>query len=178
MMKERIFKTAVVLAFATALLPLTGCLKGQADDYEEWRLKNEDFINSIDENEYTRVSPDWAPQNCVYIKWHNDRALTAGNMVAMSTSTTDIKYELEDIDGTPMGNSYSALDSIYRSTPNQNILGMWIAMTTMHVGDSATLIIPYPSGYGSTATNAIKPYTNLIYRVKIKSIKAFEKPED
>ncbi len=160
------------------MLPLGGCLKGAADDYEEWRDRNDEYIASIPAGEYEIVVPDWAPRNSVYIKWHNDRSLTANNMVAMSTSTVDIKYELEDIEGNNLGNSYSAKDSVYRSCPNQNILGMWIAMTTMHVGDSATLIIPYTSGYGKETRGSIKPYTNLIYRVKIKSIPDFEKPHN
>lgn len=96
----------------------------------------------------------------------------------MSNSTVELKYELEDIEGTKIQDSYSATtgDSLYVTQPNQTVAGFWIALTTMHVGDSATLIIPYPSGYGSGQTASIKPYSNLIYRVKIKGIKAFEKP--
>lgn len=159
------------------LLPsLTSCLKSEHEDYEEWRKKNDDYIAGINTAEYQLVVPDWAPRNSVYIKWHNDRALTAGNLVAMSNSTVDIKYELEDIEGTKYENTYSRKDSVYQSKPNSNVIGMMIAMTTMHVGDSATVIIPYPSGYGSSVQGTIKPYTNLIFHMKIKDIKAYEKP--
>ena len=122
--------------------------------------------------------PEWAPQNSVYIKWHNDRELTKENLVAMSNSTVDMKYELENIEGTKLDNSYSAStgDSVYTSRPNANVIGMWIAMTTMHVGDSATVIVPYPSGYGSVSSGAVKPYSNLIFHMKIKKVKAYEKP--
>lgn len=167
-----------LVGFALLASSLSSCLHGDADEYEEWRLTNDAYIAALDTTQYHLVSPAWAPQNSVYIKWHNDRRLTASNLVAISTSTVDIKYELEDINGTKLGNSYSVAsgDSVYRSTPNQNILGMWIAMTTMHVGDSATLVIPYPSGYGQQITGTIKPYSNLIYHVKIKAVKAFERP--
>lgn len=157
---------------------LSSCLHGESDDYEEWRQTNDAYIAALDTTEYHLIVPKWAPQNSVYIKWHNDRSLTAQNLVAMSNSTVDIKYELENIEGTKLGNSYSAVrgDSVYQSKPNNNIVGMWIAMTTMHVGDSATLVIPYPSGYGSQLSGSIKPYTNLIYHVKIKDVKAYERP--
>lgn len=173
----KISKSAASALLATALFaPLASCVKGEHEDFDSWREQNDEYIASIDTDEYELVVPDWAPQNSVYIKWHNDRSLTADSLVALSNSTLDIKYELFDIEGKSLGNSYAAKDSVYQSKPNQNVVGMWIAMTTMHVGDSATLIIPYPSGYGSLVRGDIKPYTNLIYNVKIKGIKALEKP--
>lgn len=172
-------KTIVCAVLAAVLLPsMSSCLKSDVDDYEEWREQNDAYINTIDLNEYELVVPDWAPQNSVYMKWHNDRSLTAGNLKPLSSSTVDIKYELEDIEGTSLGNSYASADSVYQSKPSSNILGMWIAMTNMHVGDSVTMIIPYPSGYGAQSTGSIRPYSNLIYRVKLKAIKAYEKPLD
>lgn len=155
---------------------LTSCLKSELDSYDDWRKHNDQYIASLDKNEYKLIVPDWAPQNSVYIKWHNDTTLTANNLVAMSNSTVDIKYELENIEGVKIENSYSRTDSVYQSRPNENVVGMWIAMTTMHVGDSATVVIPYPSGYGSALTNSIKPYSNLIFHLKIKAIRAYEKP--
>lgn len=167
-----------ILLFATAIvsLTLTSCLKGENDEYELWRSQNDEYLASTDLSEYTLVVPDWAPQNSVYIKWHNDRKLTEKNLVAKSNSTVDMKYELFDIEGNALGNSYSNTDSVYQSKPNNNIVGMWIAMTTMHEGDSATLIIPYPSAYGASSQGSVKPYSNLIYRIKIQKIRAFEKP--
>lgn len=174
MRTRHLARIAALAALCT--LPFASCIKGENEDYEDWRDLNDAYLAGIDTEEYQLVVPEWAPQNSVYIKWHNDRALTADSLVAMSNSTLDIKYELYDIEGTYLSDSYSSKDSIYQSRPNENVLGMWIAMTTMHVGDSATLIIPYPSGYGSQIRGTIKPYTNLIYNVKIKGIKAFEKP--
>lgn len=164
---------------AVACAALTSCLgDGEGDKYEDWRKKNDAYIAAIDTKEYERIAPDWAPQNPVYIKWHNDRALTEDNLVAMSNSTVNIKYELENIDGVKLENSYSVAsgDSVYQSTPNSNVIGMWIAMTTMHVGDSATVVIPYPSGYNSASTSKVIPYSNLIFHMKIKEIVAYEKP--
>lgn len=171
-------RVLIYAGIALASLSLSSCLKGEADDYDAWRDTNDAYIKAINTEEFEKITPDWAPQNSVYIKWHNNRALTAGNLVAMSNSTVDIKYELEDINGKKLENSYGALsgDSVYRSKPNGNVIGMWIAMTTMHVGDSATVIVPYPSGYGSQMSGNMLPYTNLIFHMKIKDIKALEKP--
>lgn len=175
--------TRKVKLIMAAMLPLmastlSGCLKSDHEDYEIWRAENDAYLKTINMNEFEKVSPDWAPLNSVYIKWHNDRSLTAGNLVPMANSTVVAKYELEDINGTKIENSYARRDSAYTSQPLNNVIGMWIALTTMHVGDSATLIIPYDSGYGAQIRSGMKPYTNLIYHLKLKEIKAFERPAD
>lgn len=177
-MKKNLFRILSTLAVLPVVL--SSCINDDTNDYEEWRQQNDAYIAAINTSEYELIVPDWAPQNSVYIKWHNDRSLTADNLVAMSNSTVDIKYELENIEGQKLDDSYSVstADSVYRSMPNQNVIGMTIAMTTMHVGDSATVIVPYPSGYGSQSSGKIKPYSNLIFHMKIKDIKAFEKPEN
>lgn len=174
-MRKRIKKTLFV-AGVLASVAFAGCIKSEADDYENWRKVNDAYTAAIDLSEYEKVTPEWAPLNSVYIKWHNDRRLTADNLVPMSTSTVVTKYELEDINGKKIENSYSRQDSAYVSAPNGNILGMWIAMTTLHVGDSVTLIVPYQSGYGAEVRSGLQPYTNLIFHMKLKGVKAFEKP--
>ena len=164
-------------------LIMTGCLgDGPENEYAGWKSQNDAYIQNIESevaagrSEYTRFSPEWAPQNSVFIKWHNDRALTQSNLSPLSTSTVDITYEMEDIDGNYLGNSFESLlgDSIYRSQPHQNIAGMWIAMLNMHVGDSVTMVIPYLSGYGARQMSKIKPYSNLIYHVKMKAVPKYE----
>lgn len=163
---------------------MNGCL-GDDDsslDYAEWRTRNDEYVTRMEaltengEKVYTKVVPDWAPGNSVLIKWHNDRSLTQNNLYPLSNSTVNIKYEMEDIDGNALGNSYSATDSIYQSRPNNNIVGMWAAMTQMHVGDSVTMVIPYASAYGATGRGSILPFTTLIYHVKMKEIVKYELP--
>lgn len=165
---------------------LSSCLGDDEEQtYAEWRKRNDEYMTKAEarltengEKEYTRISADWAPGDYVLVKWHNDRAATARNLSPLSNSTVDIKYEMENIEGDSLGNSYSSSygDSIYRSRPNQNIIGMWAAMLNMHVGDSVTMVIPYHSAYGDTQRGEIIPYSNLIYRVKMKAVTKFEKP--
>lgn len=168
----------LIFCLSVLTLGLSACLKSEMDDYEAWRAQNDEYLANIDTTEYKRISPDWAPQNFVYIKWHNDRALTADNLVPMSNSTVSIIYQLEDINGKVVENTYSKPDSVYTSRPNVNILGMWIAMTTLHVGDSATVVVPYPSGYGTSPSASLRPYSNLIFHMKLKRIDAFERPSN
>ncbi|MDE6028021.1 MAG: FKBP-type peptidyl-prolyl cis-trans isomerase [Muribaculaceae bacterium] len=165
-------------------LVMTGCLGDDVPkEYVGWKEQNDAYLVALENevaagrSEYTRFSAEWAPQNSVFIKWHNDRSPTSSNLSPLSTSTVDIIYDMENIDGTKLGNSFSSTtygDSIYRSQPNQNIAGMWIAMLNMHVGDSVTMIIPYLSGYGARQMSAIQPYTNLIYHVKMKGVPQYE----
>lgn len=170
------FSKYIFFLVALMSLGLGSCLKSELDTYDEWRKRNDEYIANLDKSEYELIVPDWAPQNSVYIKWHNDRSLTADNLVAMSNSTVSIIYQLENIDGTVIETTYNKTDSVYTSKPNANVVGMWIAMTTMHVGDSATVVIPYPSGYGASSTLGVKAYSNLIFHMKVKEIKAFERP--
>lgn len=151
-----------------------------AEQYKEWRIQNEQYVKEAEEqgggNFYTRVTPSWAPNTFVLLHWHNDRSLTAGNLSPMDNSTTKITYELFDIEGNRLSDSFKNPDSVYTSKPSDNIIGMWTALTHMHVGDSVTMVIPASAGYGIQSTGTIKPYSTLIYNVKLKAITAYEIP--
>ncbi|WP_280119841.1 FKBP-type peptidyl-prolyl cis-trans isomerase [Sangeribacter muris] len=163
----------------------TGCLsEDEEPDYVEWKKQNEEYVTKMEEltengeKVYTKVVPEWAPNDFVLIKWHNDRSLTEKNLKPLSNSTVNIKYEMEDINGKYLGDSYSMTqygDSIYQSMPNENIIGMWVAMTSLHVGDSVTLVIPAGSAYGSASRSPIEPFSTLIYHMKMKGVPKYEK---
>lgn len=168
-----------------ALLLLSGCIDDdETTDYSAWKQQNDEYVSKIEnltengQKVYTKIVPDWAPNDYVLIKWHNDRSLTQNNLKPLSNSTVNIKYEMENVEGTSLGDSYSMTaygDSIYQSMPNQNIVGMWAAMINMHVGDTVTMVIPYASAYGVSSSGDIPPYSTLIYHVKMKGIPKFEK---
>lgn len=171
-------KIILFLAAAALLVSATACLEGESDSYDAWREQNDKYVADIDTREYTRLVSPWAPSNPVYIKWHNDRNLTARNLVPLSTSTVNIKYEMEDITGKDLGNSYASTtygDSVYQSMPKDNIVGMWVTMTNIHEGDSVTVIIPYISAYGARSTSSFDPFTTLIYHMKLMKVVKYEK---
>lgn len=167
-------------------LMVAGCFHdpdSPADTYREWKDRNEQYVSEAelrtDDNGnpyFEKIVPSWAPNTFVLVHWHNDRALTENNLSPMDNSTTQIKYQLLDIDGKELSNSYSAADSVYTSKPSSNIIGMWTALTHMNVGDSVTMVIPSSAGYGELNYSGITPYSTLIYNVKFKAIKAYEVP--
>lgn len=182
-MKYNFFKYAAV---SLLLLGLGACKDKNevTESDEEWRELNDSYVNALDkriaagtETEFEKLSAEWAPWQNVYVKWHNDRTLTQDNLSPLETSTVNIKYQFENIKGEDLGNSYSQTaygDSIYQSKPNENIMGMWIAMLNMHVGDSVTMVIPYNAGYGSRQVGEIRPFSTLIYHVKMKGIPYYQ----
>lgn len=167
-------------------IALTGCFEDKesiAEQYKDWREKNEQYIveaegmkNDDGSSFYTRIVPSWAPNAFVLMHWHNDRSLTASNLMPMDNSTTKITYELFNVDGEKLSDSFSNTDSLYTSRPSSNIIGMWSALTHMNVGDSVTMVIPSQAGYGIRATGGILPYSTLIYNVKLKAVTAYEVP--
>ncbi len=178
-------KTYIFAIFGLATL-MSACIKDDTIDYSEWEQQNTKFVADA-ENEknpdgtsvYTRLAPDWAPNAFCLVKWENDRSLTSGNLRPLSNSIVRVKYDLESIEGTRISDSYSSTtygDSIYQTRPNANIVGFWNCVTNMHVGDSVTCIMPYVSAYGQTGNGSIKPYSTLVYHIKLVSVPSYELP--
>ena len=174
---RRLIPAALLCCFG---IMLTGCFDDSdsvADKYKEWRTLNQNYFDSVENTgEYTRIVPDWAPGGYTLAKWHNDRTLTENNLSPMDNSVVNITYELFDINGKRLSDSFARQDSVYSSRPNQNIIGVWAALTNMHVGDSVTLVIPSQAGYGEVERTGIPPYSTLIYNIKMKAIPAYEVP--
>ncbi|MDE6811304.1 MAG: FKBP-type peptidyl-prolyl cis-trans isomerase [Muribaculaceae bacterium] len=173
--------------FPLISLLLSSCLGDDKEtDYTEWEQKNTTFVTDQEALRtpagkllFTRLTPDWAPQAFCLVKWENDRTLTADNLRPLSNSLVNLKYDVDDIDGNRISDSYSSTtygDSIYQCRPNQNIIGFWNCVTNMQVGDSVTCVIPYVAGYGSTGNGNIKPYSTLVYHIKLVSIPAYQLP--
>lgn len=172
---------------ASILLPmsLTSCLGGDDNtvDYQQWIEQNEKYISDAqaetddDGNPvYQKIVPSWCPGVYILAKWHNDRSLTAGNLVPMDNSTVDVIYKCEYVNDVVLDSSYSNTtygDSIYRCKPLDNIVGFWTMLTNMHVGDSVTCIIPMNAAYGAASSSVI-PYSTLVYHMKLKNIHHYE----
>lgn len=172
------------LALPALLLSMSSCLSNDKEaDYADWRTKNLEYIDSIQnlrqngESLFQKISPDWDKTSFVLLKWHNDRALTASALSPLSNSTVDVKYILTNVEGDTIDSSYHQTqygDSIYRTTPNTLITGFQIALLNMHVGDSVTAVIPYEAGYGATGSGNILPYSTLSFEIKLVGIPALE----
>ena len=177
----------VGIAIALTGLASTSCNSDLPDDdTAEWNTRNVAFLEEQEaltengERAYTKISPDWAPSAFVLMRWHNDRSLTASNLQPLDNSTCYVKYELEDIEGTVLQNSYDMQtygDSIYRCRPSDNIVCFWVALRNMHVGDSVTVIIPAAAGYGASSSGKVRAYSTLVYHLMLKGVPAFETPK-
>lgn len=179
-------KAIPALLLCSSGLALTSCFNDEepiSEKYKEWKEKNEAYLAEAEQKKesdgsayYDKIVPTWAPNTYVLLHWHNDRSLTANNLSPMDNSTTQISYQLLDIEGKEISNSYSNPDSVYTSKPSSNIIGMWAALTHMNVGDSVTMVIPASAGYGAMPYGGVQPYSTLIYNVKFKAITAYEVP--
>lgn len=180
---HRVLLLSAVFSMAAAL---TGCFndpESTAEKYKEWREKNEAYVaeqelrtNTDGTPYYVKIAPSWAPDAYALVHWYNDRSQTENNLSPMDNSTVQITYELFDIEGKRLSDSFAATDSLYTSRPSQNIIGVWAPLTHMNVGDSVAIIIPYQAGYGEIGNGTINPYSTLVYNIKLKNIKAYEVP--
>lgn len=184
--KRNILRVLPVLMLCSTGVTLTSCFDDAdpaSEKYKEWREKNDVYIseqevlkNPDGTSYYTKVVPSWAPNTFVLVHWHNDTTLTTSRLCPMDNSTTQITYELFNIEGEKISDSFAKADSLYTSKPSSNIIGMWAALTRMNVGDSVTMVIPATAGYGEMSYGNILPYSTLVYNVKLKAIPAYEVP--
>ena len=173
---KKFFYTVIMAVVAITMLD--SCLgKNVYDEYKDWREKNEEwYTNQAISGQYSAFIAPWDPSAQVLMRWHNDTMLTRDNLKPLISSTVDVIYKLRLYDGTLVDSSYTSSsatlsDSIYRSVVSSNVEGWMIALTRMHVGDSCTVIVPYPQGYGSTKkSDKLLPYSNLIFDMKLVDI--------
>lgn len=177
-------RSLLIVPIGLIAASVTACFKDDetlAEKFEEWRTENQQYVTDAEALTnpdgslyYTRIVPSWAPDAFSLVHWHNDRSLTEKNLSPMDNSTVQIKYELYDINGNEISNSYYGTDSLYTSKPQDNIVGVWAPLTQMHVGDSVTVVIPTTAGYGAKIYGEIKPYSTLVYNIKLVGIPAYE----
>ena len=91
---------------AGALMTLSSCLGDEPGSDKEWKKKNDAWIiekeaetDAAGQKVYTRVNCDWDPSAYVLMKWHTDRSATSNNLSPISTSTINVKYRVQNIDG-------------------------------------------------------------------------------
>lgn len=179
-------KKALIPFGVFAALCFTGC--GDDDDdtnvwevYREWRDTNTEWVAEqeklLDEDGnlfYEKLSSDYRPEKYILIHWFNDRSETQMNLVPMFTSTVTTKYQLFDIYNEKLDSSESNTDGVFNTTVSAVIDGWQNALMNMHVGDTVQIVVPYQSGYGSTSTGTIQPYSTLRFNVRLVDIPAYE----
>lgn len=152
--------------------------------YTEWRDANNAWLTQLqnkkdaDGNPYYRtIIPAWNPGSFVLIHYFNDRAETAGNLSPLYTSTVDTRYEVHLYDGTGVDSSTLQTaygPGIYRAQLNRLVPGWGVALSEMHCGDTAEVIVPYALAYGNNSMGSVKPYSNLRFNIRLVDIYRYE----
>lgn len=176
----------MILTGGLMLLGFTSCLKDDDVDYKEWRVRNDYYVAQMEAmtnpdgtRTYTRVDPTWYPGGYILMCWHNDRSLTAKGVPPLYNSTCNTVYRcstLTEAVDSSYNSTTAAGDSIYQCKPSNVIPGYAAALMNMCPGDSCTVIIPYAMGYTDAGSSKVKPYSTLIYELKLVSIPKYQLP--
>lgn len=182
--------TAIVALLALSAPIFTACNDDDSSktdaNYAAWNKANQAWLdeqqNRLDENGkayYKKVVPTWNSSAYVLIHQFNDPEETKDNLVPLLTSTVDVRYRVTLYDGTPIDSSStitSPVPGALRTQLNSSglISGWKIALTHMHVGDTCEIIIPYAQAYGITGLNTVKPYSNLVFNMRLLDIPYYE----
>lgn len=181
-MKKLLYTIAVFIILSV----ITGCNSKAEDvwkEYKEYREENVAFYNEqaalLDENGehfYTKIVPSWNLGAEILIHYFNDRKETEGNLSPMITSSCAISYRGRLYNDVAFDSSYTSTSNVMIFRPEETIVGWWVALEQMRVGDSVRVVIPYGLGYGSTGslTGTISPYSTLVFDMKLQDIVAYE----
>lgn len=176
---------AIAVIFVTCAMACTENEESTWDEYEEWRETNNAWLaeqqsrtNADGTPYYRTVVPDWNTGSFILIHYFNDRAETEGNLSPLYTSTVDTRYRLYLYDGTAIDSSdnvtTTGVAGVYRSQVNSLISGWGVALSQMRCGDTAQVIVPYQLGYGSSGSGDLKPYSHLLFNIRLEDIYLYE----
>lgn len=132
-------------------------------DYFKQELKrvNTEYLVANAKNKDFKVTPSGLQY----------RVLKQGDgAIPVDTTKVEVNYEGKLVDGTVFDSSYK------RNKPatfkvSQVIKGWQEALKLMPVGSIYELAIPYEIGYGERGTQGIPPYSTLLFKVELLSIK-------
>lgn len=131
--------------------------------YREEQLKqqNADFLAQYKKRKGAKATPS----GLLY------RVVKQGTgALPTDTSQVEVHYEGKLVDGTVFDSSYKRGETATFGV-NQVIKGWTEALKLMPVGSEYELCIPYDLAYGERGTRGIPPFSTLIFKVELKSIK-------
>lgn len=166
-------KRILPILTVASLLVLPACFDDNDNtaDYSDWRSLNQEYIDSIEslmvdgQYIYTKYTPVWDNSFSVFLQWHNDPDENPSFVTPLSNSTCHVKYTLTSVTGDTLDSSPS-----FTCVPNQMVNGFMAALTKMRVNDTITAVIPYTAGYGTYGYGSVRPYSTLIFGIRLDSI--------
>lgn len=168
-------KLSRVFPFLTValVLVLSSCFGNSNDtDYTQWRaLNTKAFNDSMALKDkagnlvYSELTPVWDQSFSILMRWHNDRSENVNKVNPLSNSTCHVKYTLTTVEGDTLDSSPS-----FTCVPNNMVTGFMAALMNMETNDTVTAILPYTAGYGVYGYGGIRPYTTLVFAIRLDSI--------
>ncbi len=142
--------------------------------YLEWNNENVAYFNAaktaVDEDGnriYEVVKPNWDTTSCILMHYYTRGE---GTVSPYYTSFVKVCYRGEMIDGVVFDSSHVSPSNPMTAKVSSLVNGWAVAMEKMHVGDSCRIVIPQNMGYASAPSGSVKPYSTLIFDVKLLEI--------
>ncbi len=175
MKKTRIF---VLLIFVGSLFTVLSCkddVEDSVSGYLAWNDENVAYFEAAkvetDDNGdllYEMVIPNWDTASCVLMHFYEKGIDTS--LSPYYTSYVKVNYLGQLIDETVFDSTYVDPENTMTAKISSLVDGWAVAMEKMHVGDSCRVVIPQNLGYGTSSSGTIKPYSTLIFDIKLIEI--------
>lgn len=192
-MNKKLYSILTLWCLLASPIFFTACSEddGTVDEYADWQIKNERYMDSI--AEVAKTEPGWLTlrnyklpptelgqpsddkvSDYVYAKVHT----TGDGPVALFTDSVSVGYELSLINGKVMQKTWTTdkyekeYDFPYQTRVNASGLreGWKIVLQYMPVGSYWTVYIPYQLGYGEAGNNDIPGYSDLIFDMHLYDV--------
>lgn len=159
-------------------------LKGLTEGLLKTNTLSADSATKIEQQQYDYYAQQLKTRNADFLKNYAKQKgvkSTASGLLykvikegdgAMPTDTSEVEvnYEGKLVDGTVFDSSYKRGQTATFAV-NQVIKGWSEAVKLMKVGAEYEVCLPYDIAYGERGTRGIPPYSTLIFKIELKSIK-------
>lgn len=168
----------------TTYVDATTFLKGLTEGLLKSNTLSADSATKIEQQQYDYHTQQLKTRNADFLKNYAKQKgvkSTASGLLykvikegdgAMPTDTSEVEvhYEGKLVDGTVFDSSYKRGETATFAV-NQVIKGWSEAVKLMKVGAEYEVCLPYEIAYGERGTRGIPPYSTLIFKIELKSIK-------
>lgn len=168
----------------TTYVDATIFLKGLTEGLLKTNTLSADSATKIEQQQYDYYAQQLKTRNADFLKNYAKQKgvkSTASGLLykvikegdgAMPTDTSEVEvnYEGKLVDGTVFDSSYKRGQTATFAV-NQVIKGWSEAVKLMKVGAEYEVCLPYEIAYGERGTRGIPPYSTLIFKIELKSIK-------
>lgn len=142
--------------------------------YYEWNDDNVAYfkaaMNYRDDNGnlfYEVVKPDWDTTSCILMHYFERGE---GTESPYYTSFVKVCYKGMLIDDKVFDSAHASPSNPLTAKLSTLIDGWAVALERMHTGDSCRIVVPQNLGYGSGSSGRVKPYSTLIFDIKLLEI--------